>query len=212
VAVGAVAAALFLNVSVPLLVLLADQAEVAIFAAAWRVAAGLMLLNTSFAQALLPFIVLGEDPWAMAKRLSRGGLLLTGGSLVLVPAMTVAGVWILGDAGDGVGGPLAVLLVAFSLQAYISAVYQVYLRIGRAEMIALTSVTELVVLIAVTVLLQAEGAVAPAVGTLVASVVGCLIVGVPIVLAAAGRLSWFSDAERPAWSPAPAASPGARAG
>jgi O-antigen/teichoic acid export membrane protein len=203
VAVAAVAAALLLNVDVPLLVLLTDQDEVATYAAAWRVAAGLMLLNTAIAQALLPYIVLGDDPWAMARRLSRAGILMSAGWLVLVPAITVAGVWILGQAGDDAAAPLALLLAAFAIQAYISAVYQVYLRVGRARVVAVAVVVELGVMIAVTVLLRAEGALAPAVGQLAAAVVGATIVGMPIALAAAGRLAWFTTAESPAWARTP---------
>ena len=203
VGIAAVAAALLLNVDLPLLVLLTDQEEVAVYAAAWRVAAGLMLLNTSLAQALLPYIVLGKDAWSIALRLSRAGLAMAAGWLVLVPAMTVVGVWILGSAGDGAAAPLAVLLSAFALQAFVSAVYQVYLRIGRARILALTATVELAVMVLVTVILRDEGALAPAVGQLAAALVGCAIVGIPILLASIGRLTWFEDATRPAWSPAP---------
>jgi O-antigen/teichoic acid export membrane protein len=203
VAIAAVAAALLLNVDVPLLVLLTDQEEVAIYAAAWRVAAGLMLLNTAIAQALLPYIVLGEDPWAMARRLSRAGLLMSAGWLVLVAPLTVAGVWVLGQAGDDVAAPLALLLAAFALQAFISAVYQVYLRIGRARVVAAALVVELAVMVVVTVALRAEGALAPAIGQLAAATVGATIVGAPIALAGLGRLRWFADADSPAWAQAP---------
>ena len=112
--VAFVTSAFLLNVDVLILVVAADKTELAIYAAAWRVAAGVILLSTALAGALLPYVMLADDVLEHALGVVRLALRVSAGLLVLVPLTTAVGLALLGDAGDGAGETLAVLLVAFA--------------------------------------------------------------------------------------------------
>lgn len=190
-AVTGIFSALVINGDVLLLAMLAGEHDVASYTAAWRFSSGVLLVNTAIASALLPFIVTAPDAWAEAKLLVRRGLAITGGWLVLVPAMAVIGPILLGAIGEDAKTPLIILLVAFAIDGFYFAVYQIYLRVRRERLLLAIAVVELAVMAGVTVLLRDEGASAPAFGQLAARVVVCLIVVTPIVLAVAKRCDWF---------------------
>jgi O-antigen/teichoic acid export membrane protein len=183
-------AALF-NFDVLLLALISSQADVATYSAAWRVAAGVSLVNTAITQAVLPYTVAVRDPWREARLLSRAGLVLTAAWLALVPVLTLAGLAVLGSAGNDAAAPMAVLLVAFSLDGFCDLTVQIYYRVNRASVAAINRVSEFATMAAVTVALQATGALAPSLGQLGARLVGVAIIGGPIVLARVGQLRWF---------------------
>jgi O-antigen/teichoic acid export membrane protein len=191
--VAGVASAGLLNADVLLLVLLSTRSEVAIYIAAWRIAAGVLLLNTAFAYSLMPSVMIAPGSWRQAMRLVRTGLAAAALILVLAPLITILGLVVLGDAGHGAGPALAILVVAFGLDAYIVIVYQIYLRISRATVIAATAVLELLTMASVTIALREHGSVAPAIGQLSARVLGIFVVTVPLVAAWAGRLGWFRE-------------------
>jgi hypothetical protein len=80
--------------------------------------------------------------------------------------------------------------------------FQIYLRVHREGIVLAAMVLELVTMASVTLLFRHLGPSAPAVGQLAARVLGCAVVATPMLLARAGRLSWFEDDRA---EPAPAA-------
>jgi O-antigen/teichoic acid export membrane protein len=197
--VGGVASACLLNADVLLLVLLSTRSEVAAYIAAWRIAAGVLLLNAAVAYALLPSVMVAPGSRHEARRLIKTGVAVAALIILLAPLMTVVGLAVFGAAGQDAGPALAILLVAFGLDAFIVIVYQIYLRISRAAVIAATAVSELVTMVCVTIVLREHGSLAPAIGQLSARVIGVMIVTVPLIIAWTGRLSWFSpDPDPPA--------------
>lgn len=189
-----VVAAMVINGDVLLLTMLSGEQEVAAYTAAWRFSAGVLLINTAIASALLPFIAAAPDAWLEAKTLVRRGLLVAAGWFVLLPLLAVVGPLLLGDIGDDARGPLIVLLIAFAIDGFYFVVYQIYLRARREKLLLVIAVVEFATMALVTLLLRGEGALAPAYGQLAARVVVCLVVLAPIVLAAVGRCSWFAAA------------------
>ncbi len=196
--VGGLASAGLLNADVLLLVLLSDRGQVAAYVAASRIAAGVLLLNNGVAYALAPSVMVVPDPWHEVKRLLRTGVGAAVFVLASVPLITFVGLTVLGRAGDHAGQALVVLLVAFAFDAFVVVIYQIYLRIWRAEVIGAAAVIELVVMVSVTVALRRHGALAPAIGQLSARVVGAVVVTLPIIAQQAGRVAWF---KQPAPSP-----------
>jgi len=183
-------AALF-NLDVLLLALVANQADVAAYSAAWRVAAGASIVNTAITQAVLPYTIVAPDPRREVRLLSKAGLILGIVWISLVPLLTLVGVAVLGSAGDGAAGPMAVLLVAFALDGFCDLTVQIYYRINRARIAAINRVTEFATMAIVLLAFQATGALAPSLGQLAARLLGVAIIGGPIVLARLGRLRWF---------------------
>jgi O-antigen/teichoic acid export membrane protein len=204
--VAGVASAGLLNADVLLLVLLSTRSEVAIYIAAWRIAAGVLLLNTALAYSLMPSVMVAPSSWRQAVRLVRAGLAAAALILVLAPLITIVGLVVLGKAGHGAGPALAILVVAFALDAYIVIVYQIYLRISRVTVIAATAVLELLTMASVTIVLREHGSIAPAIGQLSARVLGIAIVTVPLVAVRFGRLGWFREGTGAAAGPPPAGS------
>lgn len=185
--------AMVINGDVLLLAMLSGRHDVAVYTAAWRFSSGVLLANTALASAFLPFILRAPDAWAEAKHLVRRGMTVAGGWLVLTPAMAVIGPVLLGSIGDAAQGPLTLLLVAFAIDGFYFAVYQVYLRVRREWLLLVISILELAVMAGVTVLLRDQGASAPAYGQLAARVAVCLVVVTPIVLAGLRRCGWFGQ-------------------
>jgi O-antigen/teichoic acid export membrane protein len=185
--------AMVINGDVLLLAMLSGKHDVAVYTAAWRFSSGVLLANTALASAFLPFILRAPDAWAEAKHLVRRGMTVAGGWLVLTPAMAVIGPVLLGSIGDAAQGPLTLLLVAFAIDGFYFAVYQIYLRVRRERLLLVISILELAVMAGVTVLLRDQGASAPAYGQLAARVVVCLVVVTPIVLAGSRRCGWFGQ-------------------
>jgi O-antigen/teichoic acid export membrane protein len=191
-AVTATFGAALLNLDVLVLALVASEHQVAIYVAAWRIAAGVLLFNTAIANAVLPYVFLAEDIWLETERLARLGLLLAGGLLLATPVLTLAGLFLLGGAGHGAAAPLAILLVAFSLDAFVFATYQVYFRLRRFVFAIALNVGELVVMLALTLALSEHGALAPAIGQLAARVFAFAMIAVPIASQRVGSGDWFS--------------------
>jgi O-antigen/teichoic acid export membrane protein len=191
IAATGVFSAMVINGDVLLLAMLAGQHDVAAYTAAWRFSSGVLLANTAVASAFLPFIVSAPDAWAEVKQLVRRGLAISGGWLILTPAMVVIGPILLGSIGEDAREPLILLLLAFAIDAFYFVVYQIYFRIRRERLLLAISILEFGVMAGVTVLLRGQGASAPAYGQLAARVVACLMVVTPIVLAAANRCDWF---------------------
>lgn len=187
----AVFAAMLINGDVLLLTMLAGEADVAAYTAAWRFASGVLLINTAIASALLPFIVTAPDAWAEARHLVRRGAMVAGGWLLLTPLMVVIGPILLGSVGSDAKGPLAILLIAFAIDGFYFVVYQIYLRTRHERYLLRTAVVELVTMVVVTIALQGEGALAPAYGQLAARVVICAVIVAPLLAARSGRLDWF---------------------
>lgn len=192
-AAAGVFAALLLNGDVLLLTVLGDAQEVAAYAAAWRFGAGMLLINTAIASALLPFILTADDAWTETKHLVRLGLLVVLGWLVLVPFVVVLGPLILGSVGDEAKAPLTLLAIAFAIDGFYFVLYQIYVRVGRESLILGLGVVEFATMALVTVLLRDHGALAPAWGQLVARVVVVCFGVAPVVLAALGRCDWFEE-------------------
>lgn len=192
-ALTAAFSAMVINGDVLLLAMLAGEHDVAAYTAAWRFSSGVLLANTAIASALLPFIVTAADAWAEAKVLVRRGLALAAGWLVLLPAMAVVGPFLLGELGDDARTPLILLLVAFALDGFYFAVYQIFLRVRRERFLLAIAVVELATMVAVTILLRDEGASAPALGQLAARIVVCAMVVAPIALVVGGRCGWFAQ-------------------
>jgi O-antigen/teichoic acid export membrane protein len=184
--------AALLNLDVLVLALVAGEHQVAIYVAAWRIAGGVLLFDTAIANAVLPYVFLAEDIWSETKRLARLGLLIAGGLLVATPALTIVGLLLLGDAGHGAAAPLALLLVAFSLDAFVFATYQVYYRLRHFRFAVWLSLGELIVMLGFTLALQQHGALAPAIGQLAARVFAFGMIAVPIVSQRLGSGDWFS--------------------
>jgi O-antigen/teichoic acid export membrane protein len=191
-AIAAVIGACVLNLDVLLLAIVASEEEVAIYVAAWRVAAGVLLFDTAIANAVLPFIFTTRDLWADTLKLARLGVLLSTGLLLLVPVATVVGVALLGEAGDGAAAPLALLLVAFALDAFNFSTYQVYLRIRGFGRVIRANAVQLAIMVSLTIALQEHGALAPAIGQLAARVATLGIIGAPIVRAWRGGRNPFA--------------------
>jgi O-antigen/teichoic acid export membrane protein len=192
-ALTGVFSAMVINGDVLLLAMLAGQHDVAAYTAAWRFSSGVLLANTAIASAFLPFIITAPDAWAEAKHLVRRGFAMAGGWLVLTPAMAIVGPILLGSIGDDARDPLIILLLAFAIDAFYFAVYQIYLRVRHERLLLVIAILELTVMAGVTVLLRGEGALAPAYGQLAARVVVCLLVAAPIILAVAKRCGWFEN-------------------
>ncbi len=184
-------AALLLNGDVLLLTVLADAHQVAVYAAAWRFGAGMLLINTAVASALLPFILAADDAWAETKKLVRLGLLVTAGWAVLVPLIVFLGPLILGSVGEEAKEPLTLLAIAFAIDGFYFVLYQIYVRVRRESMVLALAVVEFAVMAIVTLILHDHGALAPAWGQLVARVVVVAVGVTPVVLAALGRCDWF---------------------
>jgi O-antigen/teichoic acid export membrane protein len=187
-------AALF-NFDVLLLALISTQGDVATYSAAWRVAAGASLVNTAITQAVLPYTIAAADPWREARLLSRIGGVVTAMWVVLVPVLTLAGVAVLGSAGDDAAAPMAILLLAFALDGYCALTVQIYFRINRARIAAIALVSEFATMVVVTLAFRGTGALAPSLGQLSARLLAVVIIAGPIVLASRGRLGWFEVAE-----------------
>lgn len=190
-AVTGVFSAMVINGDVLLLAMLSGTHDVAAYTAAWRFSSGLLLANTAMASALLPFILSTPDAWSEAKLLVRRGLAIAAGWLVATPLLALIGPLLLGPIGDAAKTPLLILLVAFAIDGFYFAVYQIYLRVRRERMLLVIAVLELGVMAGVTVLLRDQGAAAPAYGQLAARVAVCLVVAAPILLAVAHRCDWF---------------------
>jgi O-antigen/teichoic acid export membrane protein len=193
-AVTAAFSAMVINGDVLLLAMLASEPDVASYTAAWRFSSGVLLANTAIASAMLPFIVTAADAWGEAKLLVRRGLALAAGWVALLPLMAIVGPLLLGSIGEDARTPLIILLVAFALDGFYFAIYQIYLRVRRERLLLAIALLELLVMATVTVLLRDEGASAPAFGQLAARVVACLVVVAPIVLAVGKRCGWFDIA------------------
>ncbi len=204
IALAAAFSAMVINGDVLLLAMLAGEHDVAAYTAAWRFSSGVLLANTAIASAMLPFIITAADAWGEAKLLVRRGLALAAGWFVLLPAMAFVGPLLLGNVGDDSRGALIVLLLAFAIDGFYFALYQIYLRVGRERLLLTGQVVELAVMVGITVLLRDHGALAPAFGQLVARVAVCLVVVAPVALAALGRCDWF---EQPPQSDRQAPSP-----
>jgi O-antigen/teichoic acid export membrane protein len=192
---GVTSAAVF-NGDILLLVAVADRKEVAIYAAAWRIAAGLSIFNSAVASALLPYIMTSDHPRRDLERLARAGLGAAAFILLLLPGIVPLGLTILGSAGRNAGGVLALLVAAFALDTFISLVFQSYIRVGRTALPVANVILELALMASVTIGLRSHGALAPALGQLVARAVGVVVLGGPIVLERSGRLGWFDPRPR----------------
>jgi O-antigen/teichoic acid export membrane protein len=209
-AFAAVFAAMAMNFDLLLLTALANAHQVAIYAAAWRFASGVLLLNSAISSALLPFIVAATDAWVETKKLVRIGLLLTLGWLLLTPLMAIVGPLLLGSIGAEAQTALVLLVIAFALDGFYFVLYQIYLRVRRERMLLGAMALELSTMVTVTVLLRGHGALAPAIGQLVARALVCICVATPVVGAAFGRCSWFAKgggANRPLAPEAPSLVP-----
>jgi O-antigen/teichoic acid export membrane protein len=190
-AIAGVLAAMAINFDLLLLTALADEHQVAIYAAAWRFGSGVLLINTAIASALLPFIVAADDAWKETKQLVRLGLMVAAGWLLLVPLMAVVGPLLLGTIGSEARTALILLLIAFALDGFYFVLFQIYLRVRKERLLLGAMALEFSTMVTVTLLLRGEGALAPAIGQLVARVLVCALVAAPVVLAAIGRCSWF---------------------
>lgn len=193
IAIMAVLGALLLNGDVLLLTTFGSADDVATYSAAWRFAAGVLLLNTAIVGASLPFVMAADDAWAEVKKLARIGVALAVGLLILVLPLTLIGVRVLGDVGKDAAGPLAVLLLAFSIDAYFFYTAQIYLRIRREKYFTVMIATELVSMVLITLVFRNQGAMAPALGQLGTRVIACVMVSAPILLQRGDRISWFKS-------------------
>ena len=196
-ALGGVASAGVLNADVLLLLLLTDSNEVAVYVAAWRIAAGVSLFNSSVAGALLPGIMLAKDVEREARRLIKTGIYLAVVIVCSAPALMWIGLSMMGEAGQSAAGPLAILLGAFAIDAFIMSVFQIYFRVGRPAIPVAAVCIELLIVTSVIVVFAEYGSMAPAIGHLAARVVALLVVGGPIVLALSGRLTWLTEVRSP---------------
>ncbi|MGK2956781.1 MAG: lipopolysaccharide biosynthesis protein [Solirubrobacterales bacterium] len=187
----AILSAVLLNGDVLLLTSFGSEFDVATYSAAWRFAAGLLLLITALAGAMLPFVLKAPDPWQEMQRLIRIGATIAGALTLLVVPLTFIGVKILGDVGDDATWPLAILLVAFSLDGFYYMAQLGYLRVRRERFLVVLLATELTTMVVITLLLEKYGAYAPAWGQLGARVVICAAVMGPVILRLAGRADWF---------------------
>ena len=193
-ATAAVVGACVLNLDVLLLATVSDEHQVAIYVAAWRVAAGVLLLDTAVANAVLPFIFTTGDLWEDTRKLARLGAYLAGGLMLFLPVLTVAGIALLGDAGDGAAAPLALLLAAFAIDAFSFSTYQVYLRTRDFTRVIGANAAQLAVMATLTVALSGEGALAPAIGQLAARIVSVALIATPIARAMRGGHNPFRAA------------------
>ncbi len=191
IAVMAVSSALLLNGDVLLLSLIGSASDVATYSAAWRIAAGLLLLNSAFSSAILPFVLVSDRPWAEMHKLIRIGFGVAVFWLVLAAPITFAGVWVLGSVGEGAAVPLALLLVAFALDAFLFVNMQIYFRIRREWLLPAIVISEVLIMVVVTIAMSGLGATAPAIGQLAARVFACVAVMAPLVLTRWGRIDWF---------------------
>ena len=90
---------------------------------------------------------------------------------------------------------MAVLLLAFALDGFCALTVQIYFRINRARIAAVTLMSEFATMVVVTLAFQSTGALAPSLGQLGARLLAVVIIAGPIVLAGLGRLGWFEVAE-----------------
>ena len=88
---------------------------------------------------------------------------------------------------------LAVLLLAFSIDAYFFYTAQIYLRIRREKYFTVMIATELVSMVLITLVFRNQGAMAPALGQLGTRVIACVMVSAPILLQRGDRISWFKS-------------------
>lgn len=195
-AAAGIVSALLINGDVFLLTTFGTPEEVGEYSAAWRFSAGLLLANTAIAGALLPFIMAAPKAWDEVQQLLRVGLLATAGWLVIVPVLYVVGPALLGSVGEAAQTPMLVLLIAFSLDTFYFVVYQIYVRVRRAGYLLALVSGELVIMIVVTLAIQSEGALAPALGQLVARVFVVGAICAPILLQRFSRLKWFDEQGR----------------
>ena len=189
------ASAFLLNGDVILLMLLSEPSEVSVYVAAWRVAAGVLVLTNAISYVALVHAMRSEDASQEMRRIVRVGLSTMAVMLLLAPVITLVGVALLGAGWSDVATPLAVLVVAFALDAFVAVAFQAYVRVGKAGVVAATATLELVTMTAVTITLLRYGAVAPALGQLAARIVGCVVVAVPFILARRRRIDWFPEAD-----------------
>lgn len=194
-----VAAALTNNVDVLILVLFADEADVAAYVGAWRIAAGVLLISTAFSAGLLPSVMLADDTAAELRRLLRLGAGVSAGFLVATPLIAVVGLALVGEVGAGATTALVLLLVGFSLQAFVQTLVPFYLRIGRPWIVAAVALAQLSVMVAVTAVALPLGAEAPALGQAAAALVGVLSMLAPLI----ARPTRFRPADRTGRPPAP---------
>ena len=195
-AVSGILSALTLNIGLLLLPAFATPVDVAAYSGAWRFAAGVLLVNTAVASALLPFILKSVDPWSETKNLLVLGSAGTVIWLVLLPGLLWLGPLVLGDVGALAEPALRVLLLAFAMDALLLTVYQIYLRVQRPMMVLGLAAVQLAGVLVLTLALSSQGALAPAYGQLGARILAVLLLLTPIVMQARGRLSWFADAEK----------------
>jgi len=194
-AASGILSALTLNIGLLLLPAFATPVEVAAYSGAWRFAAGVLLVNTAIASALLPFILRSIDPWSETKKLLLLGSAGTVIWLALLPGLLWLGPLVLGDVGALAEPALRVLLVAFALDALLLTVYQTYLRVQRPMMVLSLAAVQLVGVLVLTLAFASEGALAAAYGQLGARILGVLLLLAPIVMQARGHLSWFTGSE-----------------
>ncbi|MDX6555669.1 MAG: hypothetical protein QOD86_1864, partial [Miltoncostaeaceae bacterium] len=187
------ASAVLFNVGPLLLVLYSTSREVAVYSAAWRVAAGVLLLSTALATALLPSIMLARDPWREMRRLVRAGAGLSAALLVAALPLTVAGSLVVGEELRGEQEVLAVLLVAFALEAFALVTFGGYLRVRRPWVASTAALVQLAVFLVVSAGLSGEGALGLAVAQLGGVLAACAWLGAPLIAEARGSLRWFHD-------------------
>ena len=194
IAATAVFSALLLNGDVLLLTAIGNADEVAIYAAAWRIAAGALLLNAALSSVSTPFVLAAADAWAEVGRLMKMGLAVMAGWFVCLVPIVFVGVRILGDIGEEAITPLAILLVAFAIDGFFLCVQLIFYRVRRERYLAMIVGTEVLTMVAVTLVFRSQGELAPAYGQLAARVVAAAMVMLPVLGERAGRLRWFRAA------------------
>ena len=193
--IAAPASAFLLNGDVILLILFSEESEVAVYAAAWRVAAGVLLLTNAIAFVALVHAMRSDDTAREVRRIVRVGLSTMTAILALSPLITYVGIALLGAGWSDAAAPLAVLVIAFGLDAFVGVAFQAYVRVDKSGLVAATAIIELVTMTVVTIILLPHGAMAPAFGQLAARIVGCIMVATPLMLARRNRLDWFQGLE-----------------
>jgi len=191
IAAIAIFSALLLNGDVLLLTAIGNAHEVAVYAAAWRIAAGALLLNAALASVSTPFVLAAADAWAEVGRLAKMGLAVMTGWIVFAVPMVFVGVRVLGDIGDDAVLPLSILLAAFAVDGFYLCVQLIYYRVRRERYLATIVGAEVLTMVVVTLALRSQGELAPAFGQLAARVVAVALVMLPVLAQRAGRLNWF---------------------
>lgn len=179
--VAFVAAALTNNIDVLILVSFAEQDEVVAYVSAWRVAAGVLLISTAFSAGLLPSVMLGDDVASELRRLLRLGAGVATGFLVATPLIAITGLVLIGEAADGAATTLVLLLIAFSLHAFVQILVLFYLRVGHPRIPAGVALVQLTVMVSVTIIALPLGREAPALGHAAAAAVGVIGMLLPII-------------------------------